>query len=135
MSTFQQTSILVLLFAILLSGCSTGSALVTGIARPALDPSQVTIYFNEVPENYETVGIVKAEAEGVDQQHSLNLATEELKKQAAKIGANGVILKNMGQKSESYMGYIPSYTPYSAGTFYAGTSEIETISGEAIFMP
>ncbi len=74
-----------------ISGCTTGSAIVTGQERSPIDPAAVTLYA-EPPAHYEEVGIVEAIT---DVEFSAEAAHErvfaELKKQAAKIGANGVI--------------------------------------------
>ncbi|MEF2524347.1 hypothetical protein V4D10_18420 [Vibrio mimicus] len=79
-----------------LNACASGSAIVTGVKKPALDFNQVRLYL-EAPEQYETIGIVKASSDaGITQQDSQDYAVEELKKQAAKIGANGVILTKIG---------------------------------------
>jgi uncharacterized protein YbjQ (UPF0145 family) len=65
---------------------------VTGQARSPIDPVAVTFY-DEPPARYDVVGIVEA-ASNV-RVFSLEAAQErafaELKQQAAKIGANGVI--------------------------------------------
>jgi len=52
----------------------------------------------------------------------------ELKAQAAKLGANGVILLHSGEKSSDMVGF------YSGGVFYAGTEETKTARGKAIFV-
>ena len=122
-----------LLFVVLLAGCTTGSALVTGTKRPPIDPAQVLIYRVPPDATFEHIGIVKAEAEEVlSQQEAMDRAVGELKKQAAKIGANGVILSGMGEKHETYGGY----TPFAGGGghFWMGTSEYQTLRGDAIFV-
>lgn len=122
-----------LLLTLLLAGCTTGSALVTGTQRPPIDPSQVTIYRNPPSSKFEHIGIVKAQAEEVlSQQDAMDRAVEELKKQAAKIGANGVVLGGMGEKYEHYSGY----TPYAGGGgyFYSGTTQYQTLQGDAIYV-
>jgi uncharacterized protein YbjQ (UPF0145 family) len=58
----------------------------------------VVIYRTAPEVNFEHIGIVKSEAvELLSQQEALDRAVEELKSQAAKIGANGVILGHMGE--------------------------------------
>ncbi|WP_157292804.1 hypothetical protein [endosymbiont of Ridgeia piscesae] len=119
--------------ALLLVGCATGSVLVTGTQRPPIDPSQVRIY--RIPPNaeFEHIGIVKAQAEEViTQQEAMDRAVHELKKQAAKIGANGVILGGTGEKYESYSGFTPNAG--GGGYFYSGTTEYQALQGDAIYV-
>ena len=74
-----------------ISGCA-GSAIVTGQERNPIDPAAVTLY-DEPPAQYKVVGIVEAwSGAGVffvsaSRKHVFS----KLKKEAAKIGANGVI--------------------------------------------
>lgn len=82
-----------ILLATFLTGCGTsGSVIVTGTIRPVINPKTVKLYLKE-PLRYEVIGIVEASSEqGWTAQASQNYAVEEIKKQAAKLGANGVLL-------------------------------------------
>lgn len=122
-----------LLMTLLLIGCASGSALVTGEARDPIDPSLVKVYRDAPNSKFESIGIVKSEAvEMLSEQEALNRAVEELKKQAAQIGANGVVLSGMGEKHESYTNYTPSAN--GGGFFYSGTDEYQTLQGDAIYV-
>ena len=80
----------VLAFACI-SGCTTGTAVVTGQERSQNDPAAVTFY-GEPPAHYEVVGIIEAASDvRISAEAAQKRAFAELKKQAAKIGANGVI--------------------------------------------
>ncbi len=121
-----------LIVVLLLVGCTTGSSLVTGNKRAPIDSTHVVIYRTAPEVNFEYIGIVKSEAvEVLLQQEALDRAVEELKNQAAKIGANGIILGHMGEKQEGYSGYTPSAT---GGSFYSGTDEYQTLRGDAIYV-
>lgn len=121
-----------LLIALTLVGCASGSALVTGKKRPPIDPALVTIYREAPKADFENIGIVKSKAvEMLSQQEAVDRAVEELKKQAAKIGANGVILIEMGEQHVSYSGFTPSY---GGGSFYSGVDEYQTLQGDAIYI-
>jgi hypothetical protein len=86
----------ILVAVAMLSACASGSAVVTGTPRPALDPNTVQTYSN-APTNYEVIGVVKASSDaGLTEQQSMNYAIAELKKQAAAIGANGLIITGVG---------------------------------------
>ena len=68
------------------------------------------------PSGYETIGLVSATSgAGMTHQGSVDYATAELKKQAAKLGANGVLLRSFGEKNENRGG--------------------QTVQGKAIFVP
>jgi uncharacterized protein YbjQ (UPF0145 family) len=82
--------------------------------------------FSAAPETpYQTIGLVSAKSgDGWTAQQSLDYAIDELKNQAAAVGANGVIL---GQTGASLGGFIMSEgiaIPY----------EEQTVSGTAIFL-
>ena len=125
-------SILLLVAAVNLSGCATGTTLVTGIKRDAIDFNTVRIY-HAAPANYEIVAAVKSSSMwGFGEQHNLDLALEEIKKQAAEIGANGVILQNAGEVTTGGSGtFIPD--GYGGGVFVGGNSSKQVISGTAIY--
>jgi len=124
---FFKVILIIFCFTVLFS-CATGSAIITGQVRPAIDPTEVKIYL-EPPKQYETIGIVEASS---DVEHSTQAAQDrvinELKKQAAKIGANGVLLINTGNRSSGMTGF------YSDGVFYAGVGETKTAQGQAIYV-
>lgn len=108
------------LFTILIllafTSCATGTALVVGKPRNAINFESVKFYLEE-PETYETIAIVEASSSsGFSSQQRQDYATEELKKQAAKLGANGILI-----------------TPYSSQTL--PVFETYTIKAKAIFVP
>src|SRR6266568_2275819 len=115
--------------ACLVVGCTTGSHIVTGTARPAVLPDAVKIY-TKPPEKFESVGIVSAFVEARTGQAATDKALKELKKQAAKIGANGIILgssgNTAGKPTVMMAGTVPVVTTTGGGT---------SLSGEAIFVP
>ena len=96
-----KSKITVMLF-LLLYGCATGTVIVTGKARPAISISEVKIYL-EPPSQYEIIGIVEASSDvEFSSQAAQDRAINELKAQAAKIGANGIILLNAGEKFNDF---------------------------------
>jgi len=90
---------------VFLFGCSSGAHVITGQQMPELDVNQVEV-FKEAPLfDYEVVGTVRASSDGGFTEDSRQeKATEELKKQAAKIGANGLILDEVTQLSFRRLG-------------------------------
>lgn len=112
----------------LLVGCATGSAIVVGEVRGAIEPSQVKLYLDP-PEEFETIGIVKASSDaGWSEQDSIDYAIEELKNQAAKIGANGVLIQATGQNNSTVVG------GYGTGYLYAIPVTEQTVTGKAIYV-
>jgi len=113
---------------LVLLGCATGSSVVTGNVRPAISPTEVRIYLDP-PSKYETIGLVDASSEvEFSTQAAQDRAINELKAQAAKIGANGVLLLNTGDKTGDMVGFV------SGGVFYGGATESKTARGRAIFV-
>lgn len=118
--------IILIISAFILVACATanGTALVTGTQRTATNPESVVIY-TEAPENYEVIGIVTASSDsGWTEQESLDYAMAELKKQAAKIGANAVLLESVGTSSSGGVISYGIYIPITA----------QNVSGKAIFV-
>lgn len=118
-------SIFTLLFiCFILFSCASGTAFVTGKKRPYVNPDRISIY-TEPPEDYEVIGIVSASSDsGFTDQGSLNYAIAELKKQAGKIGANGIILESISKSNSggSFVGNV----------FVADSAQ--NVTGKAIYI-
>jgi opacity protein-like surface antigen len=125
----QRSVLLLLAFAVLtIAACATGSAVVTGTTRDPIASEQVRLYL-EPPADFEVIGLVSASSgAGWNEQGSVNYAIEELKKQAAKLGANGVLLVSTGDKTTTVVG------GNSTGGFYAVPASEKTVQGRAIFV-
>lgn len=69
------------------------SALVTGRTRPAIDPAQVRVYFSAPPTPYEEIARLQtgSGAFTYGEQNKMNSVIAKLRKEAAKLGANGVL--------------------------------------------
>jgi hypothetical protein len=114
--------------ALALVSCASGSAIVTGDIRPAINSSEVRLYLDP-PAEYETIGIVEAASDvEFSSQAAQDRAIEELKEQAARIGANGVLITNTANESGDVVG------SFVDGVFYGGASETRTARGRAIFV-
>ncbi|MBX9872495.1 MAG: hypothetical protein K2X75_10895 [Burkholderiaceae bacterium] len=119
---------LLILLSLFIQGCASGSAVVTGTKREPISADQVQIYL-EPPKDYEVIGLVSASSDaGWTEQGSLDYAVDELKQQAAKIGANGVLLTATGDRTATAVG--------GTGTryFYAVPVTAKTVQGKAIFV-
>ncbi len=113
-----------------IGGCTTGSAVATGQERSPIDPAAVTLYYDP-PADYEVVGIVEAASDAFPfyNKTALERAFAELKEQAAKIGANGVIDWEVGEIKEMVSHHDPN-----TGTSYPGWQITKTVKGTAIFV-
>ncbi len=81
----------------ILLGCANGSALITGNVRPVIEDYNVVKLLNEMPNNAEKIALIKASSGlGLTQQKNLDLAVDELKRQAAKVGASAVVITERG---------------------------------------
>ena len=122
-------SIAVVFLLTVLFGCATGSSIITGTKRPAINPSEVKIYL-DAPSQYENIGIIEVSIEVLfSRQAAQDKAMDELKSRAAKVGANGILLTNTGSQSVGTVGY------YSNGIFYGGNSSDKIIAqGRAIYV-
>ena len=117
------------LIAILfLAGCASGSSIVVGETKEAIDPSQVKLYL-ETPDIYEVIGIVTASSDaGWTEQDSVDYAVEELKNQAANLGANGVLIESTGSQNSTVVG------GYGTGYLYTIPVTAKSVTGKAIFV-
>jgi hypothetical protein len=128
MKALNKQKIIIYLCALILSGCASGSAIVTGAKRAPLTHGQVKLYL-EAPSSYEVIGLVSASSDaGWTEQGSQDYAVQELKKQAAKLGANGVLLESAGERTSTAVG------GYGTGYFYAIPVTAKTVSGKAIYV-
>jgi hypothetical protein len=90
--------------------------------------SEVTLFL-ETPTSYDVIGMVSASSDaGWTEQGSVDYAVAELKNQAAKLGANGVLLDSTGERTSTVIGGVG--TDY----VYAVPVKAKTVFGRAIFV-
>ncbi len=122
---FRALTTVALLF---LTACASGSGIVTGAARPEISPALVRLYL-EPPAEYEVIGLVEASSHhGFTGQQERDYAVEELRRQAGRMGANGILL----EQSETHHGSVASVTN---GTLTMVPTRIAAMQGRAIFVP
>ncbi len=120
---------LMILILASLAGCAEGSALVVGQTRPPVENPESIRILTEMPDGAEQIAFVKASSDdGWTQQGDLDLAVAELKRQAAKVGANAIVLTN--HQTESQVVGIPQ----SEGGTRIGTSEKQVVEGIAVWV-
>jgi len=118
-----------LIICTIIMGCTivSGSAVAIGKTRLPIEPSRVQIY-GKAPSKYEEVAIVSAKA-GHDfrsEQGIMDSAIGRLKEEAAKVGANGVILQGIQSRSDPTV-----VTTFGTAAAY-GTGGSATASGSSI---
>ncbi|MBL8421816.1 MAG: hypothetical protein JNK92_14425 [Dechloromonas sp.] len=120
------TIALAVVSSILLSACAS-SAIVVGKIRPAIAPEQVKLYLSP-PKKYEEVALLESSSRGsfaVTEQGKMNKVVELLKEEAAKIGANGILLRSSGNESGGSVNVGTGTATAVGGTAYGtgiGTS-------------
>ena len=93
------------LIVIFYFGCIPVSHIIVGETREPVDPSSVELYL-DYPEEYEKIALIDAGSNFAfkdpaflfDWQSKMDKATERLKIEAAKLGANGVLIINTDNK-------------------------------------
>ena len=78
------------------SGCASTSKVMLGQVRAPLDPASVQIYSTPPPGSVEIAQLESSSAIGFGTQGQTDAAIARLKREAAALGANGVILMGVG---------------------------------------
>ena len=80
--------------ALLLAACASSHTL-TGNPRPPIDPSQVRIYYGPPPGGYEEIARLEVASGSFTygEQNKSNSVMQKLRKEAAALGANGVLFQ------------------------------------------
>jgi hypothetical protein len=90
----------------LLLACSGPTRIVTGTVRPAIDPVQVKIY-SVPPPVFEEIAILNASSHSAftpGGQTQIDKVVNELKAQAAAVGANGIVLDGFSDTRSGSIG-------------------------------
>jgi hypothetical protein len=91
--------------ALLLQACASSSHVLVGQARAPISPDQVRVYL-EPPPHYEQVAALDASSGGFfgSEQSKMDAAVAKLKAEAAKVGANGVLLQAVENQQSGSIG-------------------------------
>ena len=133
-------SLLGLLFMLVLLTACTSSQIVVGKTRPPTRPEDIKVYLTP-PAHFEEIALLDADSTGsfrITAQGKVNGVIDRLKKSAAKLGANGIILRATGEKGAVV---VSNMYGTANGNFYSGGGlavsnggHIKTVSGVAIFV-
>jgi len=127
----------------LLCACASTTQVMVGTTRPAISADQVKVY-PAPPPKFEDIAILDASAKsvfGTGGQRSVDKVVARLKDQAAKLGANGLILEGFSDRQSASIGTgmgSESYSGNSAvGVGASGSFGVFTKTGKAraIFVP
>ncbi|MFA0924344.1 hypothetical protein [Xanthomonas fragariae] len=84
--------------AMLLASCASSSKVMLGRARAPIDPAQVQVYSNAPVGSVEIAQLESTSAAGFGTQGQTDAAVQRLKREAAKLGANGVVIVGVGSE-------------------------------------
>lgn len=84
--------------AALLASCASSSKVMLGQARAPIDPAQVQVYSNAPVGSVEIAQLESTSAAGFGTQGQTDAAVQRLKREAAKLGANGVVIVGVGSE-------------------------------------
>lgn len=110
------------LLAVLATGCATSHVMI-GKARPPISPDAVQIYMQPPQAHYEQIARLDTSSRGsfaFTAQGKTDQVIKRLKVEAAKLGANGVLLQGIGERTSGSIGTGASQGSYSGGTAVGG---------------
>lgn len=102
----MKNAIAAALVSALLVGCAAESHVIVGTVRPPISPDQVKIYL-QPPRVFEKIAIIDASSQSsmaFTQQQKMDKAIARLKDEAAKLGANGILLQGTGSQAVGSVG-------------------------------
>lgn len=129
--------------AIVCAGCAASSHVVTGAVRAPISPEDVRIY-TEPPPQYEEIAALEASSRGgfrFSDQGKMDKVVERLKLEAAKLGANGVLLQSTQNRVSGSVGTGGGSTSYGghSAVGVGGGLDIAIVTKEgrglAIYVP
>ena len=113
----------------LVAGCATsGSTLVVGDSRAPVAKADVVV-LTEFPAEYEVIALLESEDGGANfnsAEKTQQLCLEDLKKRAAAVGANGLVLTKVGEKDSGAF-----LMPSGNGAILANSTKVH-LTGTAI---
>jgi len=106
------------------AGCASSQVAVVGRVRPAISPDQVQIYLQPPGSKYDEIANLSASSRGsfsITTAAKMDKVIERLKNEAAKLGANGILLHGVGDRAGGSVGAGIStetnspHSPYGLG--------------------
>jgi len=115
-------SLIGILAAALLAACASSHVMI-GKARPPISPDEVQIYTRPPTVPYEEIARLQTSSQGsfsFTAQAKTDAVIKRLKMEAAKLGANGVLLEGIGDQPSGFIGTGGGSTSYSGGGSVGG---------------
>jgi hypothetical protein len=122
-----------------LAACASSHVLV-GTPRPPISPDQVKVYLNPPPVQYEQIAILNTSSRAsfsFSAQGKTDKVIERLKNEAAKLGANGILLQGIGDQQSGSVGVGGGSASGHVGLGFGGSvgTYQKTGNGMAIYVP
>jgi len=121
-------SLVIILMLTVISGCTIidGNSIVTGNTRSSIAVETVRLY-RKAPEKYEEIAIISASAGHDFKKNSslMNSAILRLKQEAAKVGANGILLSIVDERD------TPSVTTSYGSATASGNGSNAYVTGNS----
>jgi hypothetical protein len=126
----------------LLVGCAHSAHVLVGTTRSPISPDQVKIYLHP-PAKYEEVAVIDANSMGsmaITDQGKMDRTIARLKDEAAKLGANGVLLEAAGDQAAGSVGTgfgsatASGNSAFGTGIGVSGTILMKSAKGLAIYV-
>ncbi|MGB6605488.1 MAG: hypothetical protein WA747_12005 [Steroidobacteraceae bacterium] len=100
-----------------LAGCATSSHVLIGTPRPPIAPENVRVYL-QPPPKFEQIATIEATSQGslaLTSQQNMDKAISRLKTEAAKVGANGILLQGVQNTQSGTIGTGVGSSSYGGG--------------------
>jgi hypothetical protein len=91
---------------LLLCSCGSTHVIMVGEARPATTPDAVRVYFTP-PRHFQRIAIIRSSSGAswaFTDREQVDEAIAKIKEEAAKLGANGILLEAIGTTSSGNLG-------------------------------
>jgi hypothetical protein len=119
---YSAAAVLAASIALCISACATSHVMI-GKARPPISPDVVQIYTRPPNAPYEEIARLETSSQGsfaFTAQGKTDAVIKRLKTEAAKLGANGVLLEGVGDQPSGAIGTGGGSTSYSGGSSVGG---------------
>jgi hypothetical protein len=93
-------------FAAALVACATSSQVLTGARRAPISPAAVRVY-TQAPESFEEIAVLRASRKSISSaggERAIAKMIEEMRTQAAGLGANGLLLEDFSDSAPFAVG-------------------------------
>jgi hypothetical protein len=126
-----------------LTACVT-SHVIVGKVRPPISPDEVRLYLHPPAAGYEEIALLESSSKhsfSFTAQGKTDAVIERMKKDAAKLGANGILLQGVGDKATGSVGTGvgsatgAGNTVVGIGFNTSGTVFVKSGNGLAIYVP